>query len=193
MKLSKIFLLLGFLLITNTVVFAQYDDDDKAQSRKGSQKKEKVSSGKIKQSSGVKNSKSRNDLFRSSVNKTTHMSKKEQTKMMSKKDQTKSARYKSNRGKLQNDNTEKRMKKSERQSYKINSGKKPFLKKAEGYVKPKNRAIQRKSRRKSSELHKRQRNIKNKYDTNYTPVERGKKKKKDKLKAFYLPDWMRFK
>ena len=119
MKLSKLAFLLG-LLIVSTTAFAQYDDDETVQSRKSTHKKEKVSAPKAsKESKKMK----QQDNFKSSVNKTTHLSKKEQAKLQAKKQKEHEERYQDTRERTQNKKTVKRMKQNEKNSYRYNSQK----------------------------------------------------------------------
>lgn len=186
MKLSRILFFIGIFVFVSNVTFAQYDDDDNSQSRKGSARKEK-SAPRVK--SGAKQSKTREDLFRSSVNKSTYLSKKEQQKLINKKQKNKSKHYKKTRGELNNKSTIKRMKKSERHSYQINSGKNaPFFQRMVKTLNPTNDKIKRKSSRKSNKLQKRQDDARDKYaKKEYTPTSSKKKKKKTKIRTFYNP------
>lgn len=190
MKFSRILFFIGLFVFASNIAFAQYDDDDDSGSRKASSKKEKVSGPKIKQKSGAKQSKNREDLFRSSVNKTTYLSKKEQSKLISKKQRNKERRYDKTRGELNNKSTVKRMKKSEKHSYQINNGQNaPFFKRVTKRLNPKNGQSQRRSSRKSSKLQKQQDDARSRYESK----EYGKKGKKEssnkkkKLRTFYNP------
>ncbi|MCQ2959046.1 MAG: hypothetical protein MJ198_02530 [Bacteroidales bacterium] len=120
MKFSKLAFLLG-LLIVSTTAFAQYDDDETVQSRKTSHRKEKVSAPKASRAS--QKQMKQQDNFKSSVNKTTHLSKKEQAKLQAKKEKDHRERYEATRKRTQNKKTVKRMKKNEQYSYKYNSAK----------------------------------------------------------------------
>lgn len=118
MKISKIAFLLG-LLIVSTTAFAQYDDDETIQSRKTTHKKEKVSAPKSANQRKMKSE----DNFKSSVNKTTHLSKKEQAKLQAKKEKEHRDRYESTRKRTQDKKTVKRMKQNEKYSYRYNGAK----------------------------------------------------------------------
>ena len=107
MKLQKLVLLLG-LLVVGTTAFAQYDDDETVQSRKTSHRKEKVSAPKASRAS--KKQMKQQDNFKSSVNKTTHLSKKEQAKLQANTEKEHTERYEASRKRMQNKKTVKRMK-----------------------------------------------------------------------------------
>jgi hypothetical protein len=188
MKFSRIILFIGLLVFANNIAFAQYDDDDDSQSRKASSKKEHVKTPKGLKSNATQ-SKTREDLFRSSVNKTTYLSKKEQSKLISKKQRNKEHRYDKTRGELNNKSTVKRMKKSEKHSYQINNGQNaPFFKRVTRRLNPKNGQSQRRSSRKSSKLQKQQDDARSKYESKeYGKNGTRDKKKKKKLRTFYNP------
>ncbi len=187
MKLSRIIFLLSLLLLVGSGAFAQYDDDEGGSARKASGKKEKVKAPKV-QKSGAKQSKTREDLFRSSVNKTTYLSKKEQQKLISKKERKKEKHYKSTRGDMNNKNTVKRMKKSERHSYKINNKKQgSFLKRVSYSINPETSKARRKSSSQNKRLQKNQEKARDKYESAEYGKNAKKKKKKKKMRAFYNP------
>lgn len=174
MKLNKLAFLLG-LLIVSTTAFAQYDDDETVQSRKTSHRKEKVSSPKVSKS--AQRQMKQEDNFKSSVNKTTHLSKKEQAKLQAKKEKEHRDRYENTRKRTQNKQTVKRMKKNEQYSYKYNSAK---GKRTGSYQ---NAA----TRKRAKALEKRQDEARDKYENkDYKP---GAKKttKKGKIREFYNP------
>lgn len=105
------------LLVVSTAAFAQYDDDETVQSRKSTHKKEKVHSAPAAKTRAMK----KQDNFKTSVNKTTHLSKKEQAKLQAKKEKEHKARFEDNRKRMQNKKTLKRMKQNEKYSYHANA------------------------------------------------------------------------
>ncbi|HRS19787.1 MAG TPA: hypothetical protein P5243_09805 [Bacteroidales bacterium] len=187
MKLSRIILLFGLLLFVGNAAFAQYDDDDGGSGRKASSKKEKVKAPKA-QKSGAKQSKTREDLFRSSVNKTTYLSKKEQQKLIAKKERKKEKHYKKTRGEVNNKSTVKRMKKSERHSYKVNHNiQGSFLKRVSYSINPETAKARRKSSSQNRRLQKNQEKARDKYENTEYGKNTKKKKKNKKLRSFYNP------
>jgi len=182
MKISKILFLLGLIFLTHAVAFGQGDDDDLDKKHK----KNKLYVPKAKQSSGVKNSKGRKDLFRNETFKSTQPNKKAQAKTQRKKHKKSAKKYKKTRGDLQNKSTTKRMKHNERMSKKINSKKTiPLVKRVGMRARPTTKKRMHASRKRSNELDKRNKKARDRYDSTYTPV--SKKKKKKKMRAFYNP------
>lgn len=187
MKLSRIILLFGLLFFVGNTAFAQYDDEDGGSGRKASSKKEKVKAPKA-QKSGATQSKTREDLFRSSVNKTTYLSKKEQQKLISKKERKKDKHYKKTRGEVNNKSTVKKMKKSERNSYKVNKNKPgSFLQRVSYSVNPETSKARRKSSSQNKKLQKNQQKAREKYENSEYGKNTKKKKKNKKLRTLYNP------
>jgi len=182
MRLSKIAFLLG-LLIVSTTALAQYDDDETVQARKSTHKKEKVSAPNAAKVS--KKDMKQKDSFKSSVNKTTHLSKKEQAKLQAKKQKERSDRYSENRERMQDKQTVKRMKKNEKYSYRTNSQKGKSWSKRN--AKAQNSKARKASRKKAKALEKRQDEAREKYENNdYKPGAR-KTTKSGKIREFYNP------
>lgn len=174
MNIRKLFLLLG-LLVVGTAAFAQYDDDETVQSRKTSHRKEKVSAPKTSRAS--KRQMKQQDNFKSSVNKTTHLSKKEQAKLQAKKEKEHAARYESNRKRMQNKKTVKRMKQNEKYSYRYNAGKHRQVGSHANAA----------TRKRAKALEKKQDEARDRYENkDYKPGAR-KTTKKGKIREFYNP------
>ncbi len=181
MKLFRAFLVLMFCVSLYSVSYAQ-DDDDKERKRK----RAKIYVPKVKQSSKVKHSKKRDDLFRGETFKSTKQSEKAQARANKKRYKKQEKKYKKTRGDLQNKTTAKRMKKNERMSRKINQQRTmPLTKRVGARFKPTNKSRMAASRRRSDELHKREDKARTRYESTYTPT--SKRKKKDKLREFYNP------
>jgi|SRR5574344_461094 hypothetical protein len=177
MKLHKIALLLG-LLIASTAAFAQYDDDETVQSRKTTHKREKVTAAPSADTRKMK----KEDNFKSSVNKTTHLSKKEQAKLQAKKEKEHQKRFEENRERMQNKQTLNRMKKNEKYSYRYNSAKGKSWSSRNH-----DNATSKANKKRSKALEKRQDEAREKYENNdYQPGER-KTTKKGKIREFYNP------
>ncbi len=177
MKLHKIALLLG-LLLASTAAFAQYDDDETVQSRKTTHKKEKVGGAPAANTRNIK----KEDNFKSSVNKTTHLSKKEQAKLQAKKEKEHSKRFAENREKMQNQQTLKRMKKNEKYSYRYNSAKGKSWS-----SRNRDNATTKANKKRSKALEKKQDEARDKYENkDYQPGAR-KTTKKGKIRQIYNP------
>lgn len=177
MRFSKLALVLG-MLIVSTTAFAQYDDDETVQSRKSTHKKEKVHSGPAAKNRDMK----KQDNFKSSVNKTTHLSKKEQAKLQAKKEKEHQKRFESNRKKMQDKKTLKRMKQNEKYSYRTNSAK------GKSWQSRKHESKSTKANRKRSKaLEKKQDEARDRYENkDYKPGAR-KTTRKGKIREFQNP------
>lgn len=177
MKLGKIAFLLG-LLIVSTTAFAQYDDDETVQSRKSTHKKEKVNAAPAVKNKQMK----QKDSFKSSVNKTTHLSKKEQARLQAKKEKEHQKRFEDNRGRMQNKQALKRMKENEKKSYRYNSqkGKSWDKRKRDSKTTQMNK-------KRAKQLEKKQDEARDRYENNdYKPGAR-KTTKKGKLREWSNP------
>jgi len=174
MRLQKLVLLLG-LLVVGTTAFAQYDDDETVQSRKTSHRKEKVSAPKASRAS--QKQMKQQDNFKSSVNKTTHLSKKEQAKLQAKKEKEHNERYEASRKRMQNKKTVKRMKQNEKYSYRYNSAKHNQMGSHPNAA----------TRKRAKALEKKQDEARDRYENkDYKPGAR-KTTKKGKIREFYNP------
>src|SRR5690606_37964993 len=171
MKLFRILLLLAIFTSFYSVSYGQDDDDEKERKRRRS----KIYVPKAKQSSKVKQSKNRDDLFRGETFKSTKQSKKAQARANKKRHKGQAKKYKQTRGELQNKTTEQRMKKNERLSKKSNQQRTvPLVKRVGARFKPSNKSRMAASRKRSNELHKREDRARSKYESTYTPASKKK-------------------
>jgi hypothetical protein len=179
---SRLLLVFLFTFFLSNISFAQYEDEEDKRKRKS----RKVFAPKPGKSSKARQTKNREDLFRSETHKSTQQSKRQQSKSISKRHKKQDKKYRKTRGELQNKTTQKRMRKSERMSKKINQQRTiPLAKRMGMRFQPNNKRRMATSRKKSNELRKREDRARDKYESSYTPS--SKRKKKDKMREFYNP------
>lgn len=182
MTLSRLVFLVIFTFGLSNISFSQYDDDDERKRARRS----RIFAPKPQKSSKVRQKKKRDDLFRSEAQRSTQQSKRQQGKAINKRHKKQDKKYRQTRGEIQNRSTQKRMRKSERMSRKINQQRTiPLAKRVGMRFQPNNKSRMAASRRRSNDLRKREDKARQRYESTYTPS--SQRKKKEKLREFYNP------